>query len=102
MAYESPANINASQGMGQLLEYVNTVTNSWISNMLLVSLYIIMLMGWYRTQGNDFVGGLAVAGFGTSVIATLLWIAGFVSGPTLGVCFAVMLIGVAALLLMKD
>ena len=99
--YDSPTTINATKGFGEVLTYINTVTNSWVSNMLLVSLYIIMLMGWYRTQGNDFIGGLAVAGFGTSVIATLLWIAGFVGPDTLGVTYAVMLVGVAALLLIK-
>lgn len=99
MTYTSPTTINGSQGIGSFLSYANEVSGYWLSNMILIGLYIIFLMGWYRTQGNDFIGGMAVSGFATSVIATLFWIGGFISGTTLGICFAVMFVGIAAVLM---
>lgn len=101
MTYASPSTINASKGFGEILSYTNNVTNQWISNMLLIAVYVIILMGFYKSK-NDFKGALAVAGYGTFVIGLLFWIGGFVSGIALGISIAMMIVGTLILLLDKD
>jgi len=96
MTYASPTTINATAGIPSLLAYINTVTNQWISNMILIAVYIIVLMGYYRAK-DDFVGGMATAGFGTFVVALLFWLGGFISGITLSIVIGILLIGVAVL-----
>lgn len=98
MTYPSPTTINATKGMSSLLSYVNDVTNNWISNMLLIGIYIIVLIGFYKTK-EDFKGAMAVAGYGTFVVALFLWIGGFISGMALGITIAGAIIGTIILLL---
>ena len=96
--YPSASSINATKGFGEVLNYVNTVTNQWISNMLLIAIYIIVLIGFYKAK-DDFQGELAVAGYGTFVIALLFWIGGFVSGWAFGISIALAIIGTIVLLM---
>ena len=101
MAYDSPSTINASRGLEEILTYVNDVTGSMASIMLLVAIYIIVLMGYYRTK-NDLIGGGAVAGFVTFVIALLFWLGGFVNGYTFAFVIGIMVIGVVAVLVTNE
>jgi len=101
MTFTSPATLNMSKGFIELLTYTNTVTNSWISNMLLIAIYVIVLVGFYKAK-DDFKGAFAVAGYGTFVIALLFWIGGFVSGWAFGISIAMAIIGTTVLLLDKD
>lgn len=98
MAYTSPTSINASLGFGEVLHYINDVTNNWVSNLLLLSVYVIILIGFYKAK-EDFKGALAVAGYGCFILALLFWIGGFVSGIALGVTIAVAIVGTIVLLL---
>ena len=98
MTYASPTTINATKGFGEILSYINVVTDGWISNMLLIAIYIIVLMGFYKAK-EDFTGGLAVAGYGTFVVALLLWVGGFVSGWAFGISIAMAIIGTLVLLM---
>jgi Zn-dependent protease with chaperone function len=98
MTYLSPNTINTSKGFGELLTYVNYATNNWISNMLLIAIYVIVLMGFYKAK-DDFKGALAVAGYGTFVVSLLFWIGGFVSGWALGIAIAMAILGTIVLLL---
>jgi hypothetical protein len=98
MTYASPATINATKGFGEVLNYVNNVTDSWISNLFLAGIWIIILIGFYKAK-EDFTGALAVAGFGTFVVALLFWAGGFISGMTFGIVIGVAVIGVIALLM---
>ena len=98
MTYPSPASINMTKGFGELLTYTNTITNNWISNMLLIAIYIIVLIGFYKTK-EDFTGGLAVAGYGTFVVALLFWIGGFVSGWALSISIGLAIVGTIPLFL---
>lgn len=100
MAYPSPTTINASAGLGDFLTYINTVTSNWASNMILIGIYVIFLMGYYRVK-DDVFGGMAVAGFSTFVVAMLLWIGGFVTGVAFAFSIAVMMLGVAVILINK-
>lgn len=96
MAYPSPSTINASKGLGELFNYINLVTNSWVSNMIMIGIWIIVLMGFYKAK-EDFKGALAVAGYSTFVVGLLFWIGGFISGWAFGVVIAMALIGTAIL-----
>lgn len=96
MAYPSPSTINASKGLGELFNYINLVTNNWVSNMIMIGIWIIVLMGFYKAK-EDFKGALAVAGYSTFVVGLLFWIGGFISGWAFGVVIAMALIGTAIL-----
>jgi len=98
MAYPSPSSVNASKGFGEVLNYINVVTNSWISNMILIAIYVIVLIGFYKAK-EDFKGALAVAGYGTFVVALFFWIGGFVSGITFGMTIGVAILGTLVLLM---
>lgn len=98
MTYASPTDINATKGLGEILIYVNSVTNNWASNMLMIAIYIIVLIGFYKAK-DDFAGALAVAGYGTFVIGLLFWVGGFVSGITFGISIAMAIIGTLVLLM---
>ena len=98
MAYPSPTTINGTKGFGEVLNYINVVTNSWISNMILIAIYVIVLIGFYKAK-EDFKGALAVAGYGTFVVALLFWIGGFVSGISFGMTIGVAILGTIVLLM---
>jgi hypothetical protein len=98
MTYASPSTINATKGLGEVLNYTNTVTDNWISNMLMIAIYVIVLIGFYKAK-DDFKGALAVAGYATFVVGLLFWVGGFVSGWALGISLALAIIGTLVLLL---
>lgn len=96
MVYASPTTINASAGFGTLLTYINNVTDGWISNMILIAIYLISLMGFAKAR-DDFAGGLAVSGFVTFIVALLFWLGGFINGIILGIVTAMAILGIVAL-----
>lgn len=98
MTYTSPTSINATKGFGEVLNYINEVTNMWVSNMFLIAIYVIILIGFYKAK-DDFKGALAVSGYGTFILALLFWIGGFVSGITFGMTIAVAILGTIVLLM---
>ena len=98
MTYTSPTTINATKGFGEVLTYVNVVTNSWLSNMFMIALYVIILIGFYKAK-DDFKGALAVSGYGTFVVGLLFWIGGFISGIAFGMAIGVAILGTIVLLL---
>lgn len=98
MTITSPTTINATKGIGEILNYINTVTDGWVSNLLLMGIFMIILLGFYKAK-DDFKGAMAVAGYGTFVIALLFWVGGFVSGISLGVSIGVAILGTIVLLL---
>lgn len=68
---------NLSEGFGVLFQYINTVTSGVFSIMLLIATYLILLAGYYHAR-DDFMGGLAVAGFSTAIFAFLLFLGGVI------------------------
>ena len=102
MTYESPTSINASKGIGEILIYLNSVTNFWFSRMFMVAIFVIFLMGYLRSkQEDDFIGALAVGSYACLVIGILFWIIGFLDGVTFGIIIGVSLISTAILLMDK-
>ena len=100
MAYPTPANINASAGFPEFLSYVNNVTNSWFSNMILIGFYVIILLVYSR-HTDDWIAGFALAGFGTFLIALLFFMGSFITSSTFLLVIGFMLIGGLALFLRK-
>ena len=93
--------LNTSAGFLNILIYINNATLGWLSRLLLIGLYVIVLMGYYNTT-KDFVGGIAIAGFSTFIIGFLLFISGFVNGLDLGFAVGIMILGVAWILIDKQ
>ena len=96
MSYEYPTSINMTDGPANLFLYLNNVTNSWFSNMLLITIYIIFASGFYYAK-RDIFGGLAVGGFATFIIATLFWIANMISTLTFAIVIAVAIVSFGTL-----
>ena len=82
--------------MTEGFRYLNLVTNSWFSNMLLISIYLIFASGFYFAN-KDMFGGLAVGGFATFVLGLLFWIGGLISGITFTVVIGVAIVSFASL-----
>ena len=102
MTYTSPTEINASRGIISILEYINQVTNFWISRMLMVAIFMILLMGYLRSKNDDdFLGAFAVGSYASLVIGIWFWIIGFVDGVTFGIIIGLSLISTALLLFDK-
>lgn len=102
MAYTSPTEINASRGIISILEYINEVTDFWISRMLMVAIFIIFLMGYLRSKSDDdFLGAFAVGSYASLVVGILFWIIGFLDGVTFGIIIGLSLISTALLLFDK-
>jgi hypothetical protein len=96
MVYPSPSTINASKGIGEVLNYTNVVTNNGFANLILIAIYSIVLIAFYKSK-DDFKGAFAVAGFSTFVVSLFFWIGGFVSGTSLTIVISLTLLGILVL-----
>lgn len=94
--YNMPTSINFSEGMGGMFQYLNTVTGSWFSNLLLIAIYIIFATGFYFAR-RDMFGAFAVGGFATFVIGLLFWVGDIISGVTFAFVVGVAIISFASL-----
>lgn len=94
--YDYPTSVNLTGGFTDLFVYLNTVTGSWFSNMILIAIYLIFASGFYLAR-RDIAGAMAVAGFVTFVISTLFWIAQIISATTFIIVIAVAIVGFASL-----
>ena len=102
MTYTSPTEINATRGIISLLEYINEVTDFWISRMLMVAIFIIFVMGYLRSKSDDdFVSAIAIGSYASLVIGILFWIIGFLDGIAFGIIIGISLISTAMLLMDK-
>ena len=102
MAYPSPTTINGSRGIVSLLEYVNTVTNFWISRMILVGIFIIFFMGYLRSKtDDDMTGAFAVASFASFVVGLPLWLLNFIDGYSFSIVVGLLIIASAVLMFDK-
>lgn len=82
MAHPNITDVNLSRGFGsELFYYVNDVTSSWISNMILIAIYIIVAMGVY-TYKKDLLEGMSIAGYILIAVGTLFWLGNFISTIT--------------------
>lgn len=98
--YEEITDRNLSAGIDEVFDYVNSVTNSTISNMILIAIYIITVMSIFSFRRNEegaFFDSMAIAGFLTFVVGLFFWIAGFISGITFSIVVAVAIMSFASL-----
>ncbi len=101
MAYTSPTEINASQGLDSLLPYLSEVTNFWFGRMLMIAIFVIFLMGYLRANKDDFVGALAVSSYVTFVLGLIFWVIGLVSGLDFAIIIGVVIVASVILLTQK-
>lgn len=100
MAWQSPADINWSNGAVEFLAYINAVTLGWASRMILIGIFVIVLSGYYKVR-DDFGGAIAAAGVSTFLVALTGWLLDppFVDWITLAITIGVMFVGAAVVLL---
>ena len=98
MAWRSPTEINWSKGAGESINYVNEVTNNIFSNMLLFSLYIIILWGSYKAS-DDILSDFAIASWSVMIIGLIMWIGSWVTWVTFAVCVGLAIVSAAAVLI---
>ena len=99
MTYTNPGSVDltSSNGLVNFWNWLNTVTFGWFSNMFLLSIYCIILFGFYKAS-DDFPGAMAVSGFVTFILSLLLWLKDLVNGFTFSICIAMAILGVVVLL----
>jgi len=104
MVYTSPSSINltSSEGMGNILIYLNEVTKSWFSNMFLIAIFVIFFMGYLRTNKDDYIGAFAVSSYITFGLTILLWIIGFASNYAIGISLGLTAISSVILFTNRD
>lgn len=98
MSYTSPTTINTTKGMSEVLPYLSEVTNFWIGRMIMIAIFVIFIIGYMRTNNDDFFGGLAIASYVTFVIGLLFWVIGFVTGLDFGIILGITVISSVILL----
>lgn len=92
-----PTSINWSEGFEQVPSYINDVSKGWFGTMMIISVYIITLMGvlFYKGDG-EITDAFMIAGVFTSIVAILFWIGGFINGWVLTFTIVVGIAGVVA------
>lgn len=98
MAWKSPSTVNMTKGMSEIIPYLNEVTVNWFGRMLMLSIFMIILIGYSKAK-DDWKGGLAISGYVTFILGLLGWVIGFISGFDLGLIIAVSVLGTLILLL---
>ena len=104
MAYPEVTTINVttSEGMTNIFQYLNVVTDNWAGRMVMVALFVMFLFGYLKAKADDdFVGAFAVASYVTFVIGLLFWLINFLDGIAFGIIIAVTFVATAILLFDK-
>ena len=104
MAYDEITTINmtSSEGMSNIFQYINVVTDFWAGRMVVIAIFIMFLFGYLRSKGDDdFVGAFAVASYVTFVLGLLMWLINFLDGIAFGIIMGVTIIATAILLFDK-
>jgi len=101
MTYPSPTTVNGSEFVS-ILNYINIVTNYWISKMLMIAIFVLFTMGYLRSKpDDDFVGAIAIGSYATFVTGLMFFLIGFIDPLTFGVIIGITIISSAVLFLDK-
>lgn len=101
MAYPSPTGINATKGFGEVLIYVNQVTEFWLGRMLMIAIFTIFSVGFYKARdGGDILSALSLGSFITLIIGLIFFVIGFLDPVTFGIIVGLTII--FALVLLAD
>ena len=99
-SYIMPTEVDLSQGLVGLFQYLNVVTNGWFANLILITIFIIFSSGFYFAK-RDIFGGFSIGGFATLLIGTLFWASGVINTPTMIIVIAVAILSFASLWINK-
>jgi len=91
MAFDEVTTINmtTNEGMGEILKYLNVVTDDWAGRMVMIAIFMIFLFGYLRSKNDDdFTGAFAVASYVTFVLGLLFWVIGFLDPVAFGIIIA--------------
>lgn len=101
MTFKDFNTVNASEGVQTLFVYSNEVTGGVFSAMLLMTIFVIILLGTFfsakRIGGGDgnFPASFAVAGFITATVAIVMsFTEGLMNLTTLTVAIVISIMGV--------
>lgn len=94
--YAEASTVDNSSILG-ILTYLNTVTDGWFSIMVVLSLYAISIIGYYKATG-EMAASFGVSGFFVFVVALFFWIAGFLPVYAFIISIALAFIGLLAIL----
>lgn len=98
--HQSPSDINFSSGTDTFL-YVNNVTNSVFGWFLLLCIYLVVAFGVSYSK-KDISTGIAISGFFTLIIGTLMRITGLINSIVLAITFTVAILGFILFLFSKN
>ena len=104
MAFDSVNTINmtSSDGMSNIPDYINVVTDFWAGRMVIIAVFIMFMFGYLKSKNDDdFIGAFAVSSYVTFVIGTLMWLINFLDGISFSVVIGVTIISTAILLFDK-
>ena len=99
MAYNSPDTINFSNGTEELMPYINDVTNGWFGRGFILSIWIILVIGYLKLNKDDYFGAFAVASWVCVVLGMLGWVMHLVRGLDIGLIVAVSILSTVGLIL---
>ena len=99
MSYNSPETINLTEGTESLMPYINDVTNGWFGRGFMITLWIILVIGYLKLNKDDYFGAFAVSSWVCVVLGMFGWIIGLVRGLDLGLIVAVSILSAVALFL---
>lgn len=80
MAWTSPSEIDATSGIGTTFQWLNEVTYHWFGRGLIISIFMIFLMGYLGVRRDDYFGAFAVASYVTFIMGLLFWVIDLVTG----------------------
>ena len=95
MTYPSPTTVNltSSEGLGNLFEYVNLVTNFWFGRMLMIAVFILFFIGYLKSKpDDDVIGAFAIAGYVTFVLGLLAWLIKLLDGLSFAIIIGIALV----------
>ncbi len=99
---------NLTEGMHVPIVYINDITGGIFMHLLLIAVWCIVAFGMFFTQkktigSGDFPMSVAVAGFVTAILTTILRIIpGLVSGTTFAIVIVVALISILWFFFSRD
>lgn len=89
MVYAEPVNISGISGMFQYAQDITGIFGIGV----LVSLFIVVF-GFLKGRGEDTPSALSTAGWITSITSIFLYLAGFVTGWNIFMCFMITILSV--------
>ncbi len=101
MAFTSPTAINGTAGFDSIFPYLSEITNFWFGRMLMIAIFFLFFMGYFKARENDIIGGLAVASYVTFVLGLIFWVLGLVTGIDFAIIIGITVASSVALLKQK-